>query len=46
MLPGGVLAKKAVKQIKNLSWDKHPHEMQKPIELKFLELNKKNSVKD
>ncbi len=46
MLPGGVLAKKQLSKLKIYHGDKHPHEMQKPIELKFLELNKKNSVKD
>ena len=46
MLPGGVLAKKQLSKLKIYHGDKHPHEIQKPIELKFLELNKKNSVKD
>jgi len=46
MLPGGVLAKKQLSKLKIYHGDKHPHEIQKPIELKFLELNKKNSAKD
>ena len=46
MLPGGALGKKQLSKLKIYHGDKHPHEMQKPIELKFLELNKKNSVKD
>ena len=26
--------------------EKHPHEMQKPVELKFKDFNKKNTIKE
>ncbi len=45
MLPGGPLAKKQLSKLKIYSGDKHPHDTQNPVEIKFSELNKKNSVK-
>tara|TARA_Y100001970_G_scaffold290468_1_gene424314 strand:+ start:10633 stop:11097 length:465 start_codon:yes stop_codon:yes gene_type:complete len=45
MLPGGPLAKKQLSKLKIYSGDKHPHEIQNPEEIKFSQLNKKNSVK-
>tara|TARA_B100000959_G_C14943819_1_gene609010 strand:+ start:618 stop:1079 length:462 start_codon:yes stop_codon:yes gene_type:complete len=45
MLPGGPLAKKQLTKLKIYNGEKHPHEIQKPIELKFVEFNKKNIVK-
>ena len=35
MLPGGPLAKKQLTKLKIYNGEKHPHEIQKPIELKF-----------
>ena len=46
MLPGGPLAKKQLTKLKMYIGEKHPHEIQKPIELKFSEFNKKNAVND
>ena len=46
MLPGGPLAKKQLTKLKIYNGEKHPHEIQKPIELKFNEFNKKNAVND
>ena len=46
MLPGGPLAKKQLTKLKIYTGEKHPHEMQKPTELKFSEFNKKNIVKE
>ena len=46
MLPGGPLAKKQLTKLKMYIGEKHPHEIQKPIELKFNEFNKKNAVYD
>ena len=45
MLPGGPLAKKQLGKLKIYSGDKHPHEVQKPQEINFSKLNRKNSVK-
>ena len=44
MLPGGPLAKKQLIKLKMYHCDKHPHETQNPIEIKFSELNKKNHI--
>ena len=44
MLPGGPLAKKQLSKLKMYQGDKHPHEIQNPIEIKFSELNKKNYI--
>ena len=46
MLPGGPLAKKQLTKLKIYNGEKHPHEIQKPTELKFVEFNKKNIVKE
>ena len=46
MLPGGPLAKKQLTKLKMYNGEKHPHEIQKPTELKFVEFNKKNIVKE
>ena len=45
MLPGGPLAKKQLTKLKIYSGNDHPHEIQKPKEIKFQELNKLNVVK-
>ena len=45
MLPGGPLAKKQLTKLKIYSGDKHPHDVQKPKEIDFEKLNKKNIVK-
>ena len=45
MLPGGPLAKKQLSKLKMYYGDKHPHSTQNPVEIKFANLNKKNSVK-
>ena len=45
MLPGGPLAKKQLGKLKMYYGDKHPHSTQNPVEIKFSELNKKNSLK-
>ena len=45
MLPGGPLAKKQLSKLKMYYGDKHPHETQNPVEIKFSDLNKKNSIK-
>tara|TARA_Y100000817_G_scaffold275428_1_gene236321 strand:+ start:141 stop:602 length:462 start_codon:yes stop_codon:yes gene_type:complete len=45
MLPGGPLAKKQLSKLKIYNGTKHPHEIQKPVEIKFSELNKKNYFK-
>ncbi len=45
MLPGGPLAKKQLSKLKIYYGDKHPHATQNPIEVKFSQLNKKNSLK-
>ena len=44
MLPGGPLSKKQLSKLKMYHGDKHPHETQNPIEIKFSELNKKNHI--
>ena len=46
MLPGGPLAKKQLTKLKIYNGQEHPHEIQKPKEIKFADLNKKNIVKD
>ena len=45
MLPGGPLAKKQLNKLKMYYGEKHPHATQNPVEVKFSNLNKKNSVK-
>ena len=40
MLPGGPLAKKQLSKLKMYYGEKHPHESQNPVEIKFSELNK------
>ena len=45
MLPGGPLAKKQLSKLKMYYGEKHPHATQNPVEVKFSNLNKKNSVK-
>tara|TARA_B100001741_G_C16459703_1_gene554545 strand:+ start:345 stop:809 length:465 start_codon:yes stop_codon:yes gene_type:complete len=45
MLPGGPLAKKQLSKLKIYYGSKHPHDTQNPIEIKFSDLNKKNSIK-
>ena len=45
MLPGGPLAKKQLTKLKIYKGENHPHENQKPIQVKFNELNKRNVVK-
>ncbi len=46
MLPIGPLAKKQLSKLKMYYGEKHPHESQNPIEVKFSELNKKNIIKN
>ena len=46
MLPGGPLAKKQLTKLKMYIGEKHPHDIQKPVELKFKDFNKKNTVKE
>ena len=45
MLPGGPLAKKQLTKLKIYIGNDHPHDIQKPKELNFKELNKLNMVK-
>ena len=45
MLPGGPLAKKQLSKLKMYKGDKHPHGTQNPVEIKFSDLNNKNSIK-
>ena len=45
MLPDVPLAKKQLSKLKMYYGDKHPHSTQNPVEIKFANLNKKNSVK-
>ena len=45
MLPGGPLAKKQLTKLKIYSGEKHPHEIQKPKIINFLEINNKNMVR-
>ena len=45
MLPGGPLAKKQLSKLKMYKGDKHPHSTQNPVEIKFSDLNNKNSIK-
>ena len=42
MLPGGPLAKKQMSKLKIYRGNKHPHEVQKPKEISFAQMNKKN----
>jgi len=44
MLPGGPLAKKQLTKLKVYKGDKHPHEVQNPTVINFIDLNKKNRV--
>ena len=46
MLPGGPLAKKQLTKLRIYNGEKHPHDIQKPKELKFSEFNKKNTIKE
>ncbi len=46
MLPGGPLAKKQLTKLKIYNGDKHPHENQKPKEIQFEKLNKRNIIKN
>ena len=45
MLPGGPLAKKQLTKLKMYSGENHPHEVQSPKVINFLELNKRNTIK-
>jgi large subunit ribosomal protein L13 len=45
MLPGGPLAKKQLTKLKMYSGENHPHEVQSPKAINFLELNKRNTIK-
>ena len=45
MLPGGPLAKKQLTKLKIYNGDNHPHDMQKPKNIEFENLNKRNIVK-
>ncbi len=45
MLPGGPLAKKQLSKLKIYYGDKHPHEIQNPVEINFSKINKKNHIK-
>ena len=45
MLPGGPLAKKQLTKLKIYNGNDHPHEIQKPKEVIFKNLNKRNIVK-
>jgi large subunit ribosomal protein L13 len=45
MLPGGPLAKKQLTKLKIYNGDNHPHDVQKPKEIIFEKLNKRNTVK-
>ncbi len=45
MLPGGPLAKKQLTKLKIYNSDKHPHEIQKPKIINFVEMNKMNIIK-
>ena len=45
MLPGGPLAKKQLTKLKIYNGSNHPHEIQKPKEVNFEDLNKRNIVK-
>jgi large subunit ribosomal protein L13 len=45
MLPGGPLAKKQLTKLKIDNGNDHPHEIQKPKEVNFESLNKRNIVK-
>ena len=45
MLPGGPLAKKQLTKLKVYNGNDHPHEIQKPKEVNFENLNKRNIVK-
>tara|TARA_B100000767_G_C19571729_1_gene453482 strand:- start:33 stop:494 length:462 start_codon:yes stop_codon:yes gene_type:complete len=46
MLPGGPLAKKQLTKLKIYNGDKHPHDMQNPKNIDFINLNKSNMVKN
>ena len=45
MLPGGPLAKKQLTKLKIYIGNEHPHDIQKPKQINFHELNKLNIVK-
>ena len=45
MLPGGVLGRKQLTKLKIYNGNDHPHEIQKPKEVNFKNLNKRNIVK-
>ena len=44
MLPGGPLAKKQLTKLKIYNGDKHPHDVQNPKLVDFMQLNKSNKV--
>ncbi|MFL2889265.1 MAG: 50S ribosomal protein L13 [Pelagibacteraceae bacterium] len=46
MMPGGPLAKKQLSKLKIYMGDKHPHEIQNPVELNFKESNKSNVARN
>ena len=46
MLPGGPLAKKQLTKLKIYVGENHPHEIQKPKNIDFKLLNKRNLVKN
>tara|TARA_Y100000817_G_C16607936_1_gene433815 strand:- start:154 stop:615 length:462 start_codon:yes stop_codon:yes gene_type:complete len=46
MLPGGPLAKKQLTKLKIYVGGNHPHENQKPKEINFEKLNKKNIIRN
>ena len=46
MLPRGPLAKKQISKLKIYRGDKHPHEVQNPKEISFVQLNKKNLLRN
>ena len=45
MLPSGPLAKKQLTKLKIYSGTVHPHEIQKPIEINFDKMNKRNTIR-
>ena len=46
MLPAGPLAKKQMSKLKIYRGDKHPHEVQNPKEISFVQMNKKNLLRN
>ncbi len=45
MMPSGPLAKKQLTKLKVYNGDNHPHELQKPKNIDFVKLNKRNFVR-